>query len=127
MSATATPHDAPVSPVTRTRAPATPAPVSAVTRTAAPASTAPAQPSWQRPAASRPAAPGERHDLRRRLLTVVVLAICVGAVVAAVPDLRPVVREIANINPGLVAVAIALELASCLSFVVIFRLFFAPI
>lgn len=68
-----------------------------------------------------------RNDLRRRLLTVVVLIACVGAVVAAVPGLRPVVREIAEINPALVAGAIALELASCLSFVVIFRLFFAPI
>jgi uncharacterized membrane protein YbhN (UPF0104 family) len=100
---------------------------SVVPRTSAPASTAPAQPSWQRPAASRPAAQTERHDLRRRLLTVVVLAVCVGAVVAAVPDLRPVVREIADINPALVVVAVALELASCLSFVIIFRLFFEPI
>jgi uncharacterized membrane protein YbhN (UPF0104 family) len=57
----------------------------------------------------------------------VVLAICVGAVVAAVPDLRPVVRDIEDINPALVAAAVVLELASCLSFVVIFRLFFAPI
>ena len=56
-----------------------------------------------------------------------VLAVCVGAVVLAVPDLRPVVREIAEINPGLVIAAIVLELASCLSFVVIFRLFFKPI
>ncbi|HEY5317138.1 MAG TPA: lysylphosphatidylglycerol synthase transmembrane domain-containing protein, partial [Solirubrobacteraceae bacterium] len=45
----------------------------------------------------------------------------------AVPDLRPVVREIAEMNPALVATAVALELASCLSFVVIFRLFFKPI
>jgi uncharacterized membrane protein YbhN (UPF0104 family) len=66
------------------------------------------------------------HDLRRRLLTVAVLAVCVGAVVAAVPDLRPVAREIEQINPALVAAAVALELASCLSFVVIFRLFFGP-
>jgi uncharacterized membrane protein YbhN (UPF0104 family) len=80
-----------------------------------------------RPAASRPAEQIERNDLRRRLLTVVVLAICVGAVVLAVPDLRPVVREIEQINPALVIAAVALELASCLSFVVIFRLFFKPI
>jgi uncharacterized membrane protein YbhN (UPF0104 family) len=79
------------------------------------------------PAASLPSAQIEGHDLRRRLLTVVVLGICVGAVVVAVPDLRPVVREIAAINPALVATAIALELASCLSFVVIFRRFFEPI
>ena len=49
---------------------------------------------------ARPAAQIERHDLRRRLLTVVVLAICVGAVLLAVPDLRPVVREIAADEPG---------------------------
>jgi uncharacterized membrane protein YbhN (UPF0104 family) len=73
------------------------------------------------------AGPIERRDLRRRLLTVVVLAICAGAVVAAVPDLRPVVKELENINPALVAAAVALELASCVSFVVIFRLFFPPI
>ena len=85
------------------------------------------QQSWQRPAASRPAAPGEGHDLRRRLLTVVVLAICLGAAVAAVPDLRPVVRELEQINPALVVTAVALEVASCLSFVVIFRLFFERI
>ena len=57
----------------------------------------------------------------------VVLTICVGAVVLAVPDLRPVVREIEQINPTLVIAAVVLELASCLSFVVIFRLFFKPL
>ena len=95
--------------------------------TSGPPSAAPEQMSWQRPAASRPAARTERHDLPRRLLTVVLLAVCLGAVLAAVPDLRPVVREIEQINPALVAAAVALELASCLSFVVIFRLFFEPI
>jgi uncharacterized membrane protein YbhN (UPF0104 family) len=79
------------------------------------------------PTASRPAAQVEGNDLRRRLLTVVLLGICVATVVLAVPDLRPVVREIEEINPALVAAAVALELASCLSFVVIFRLFFDPI
>jgi uncharacterized membrane protein YbhN (UPF0104 family) len=68
----------------------------------------------------------DRHDLRRRLLTVLVLAVCVVTVLLAVPDLRPVVREIAEMNPAVVAAAVALELASCLSFVVIFRLFFRP-
>jgi uncharacterized membrane protein YbhN (UPF0104 family) len=76
--------------------------------------------------APRPVAPVDRGDLRRRLLTVTVLAVCVGAVVAAVPDLRPVAREIGEINPGLATVAVLLEVASCVSFVVIFRLFFAP-
>ncbi len=83
---------------------------------------------WRERSAPSPApAPLERHDLRRRLLTVLVLAICAGTVLLAVPDLRPVGREIAEMNPALVAVAVALELASCLSFVVIFRLFFSPV
>jgi uncharacterized membrane protein YbhN (UPF0104 family) len=85
------------------------------------------QPSVARPAAAQPAAPIEASDLRRRLLTVVVLAVCVGTVVLAVPDLRPVVRDIRGINPALLTAAIALELASCLSFVVVFRLFFETI
>jgi uncharacterized membrane protein YbhN (UPF0104 family) len=81
-------------------------------------------------AVSATASPNEMpapSDLRRRLLTVVVLAICIGTVVVAVPDLRPVLREIEQINPALVAAAVALELASCLSFVVIFRRFFGTI
>jgi uncharacterized membrane protein YbhN (UPF0104 family) len=42
----------------------------------------------------------------------------------AVPGLRPVVHEIRNISPAWAAGAVALELASCVSFVVLFRLFF---
>jgi uncharacterized membrane protein YbhN (UPF0104 family) len=56
-----------------------------------------------------------------------VLGICVATVLLAVPDLRPVVGEIAEINPALMAAAVGFELASCLSFVVIFRLFFGPV
>jgi uncharacterized membrane protein YbhN (UPF0104 family) len=50
-----------------------------------------------------------------------------GAVVSlllAVPPLRGVARQIAHMHAGWIVVAIALELASCLAFVVIFRLFF---
>ncbi|HKR98157.1 MAG TPA: lysylphosphatidylglycerol synthase transmembrane domain-containing protein [Candidatus Dormibacteraeota bacterium] len=46
------------------------------------------------------------------------------ALLAAVPGLRGVLREIGDISPGWVALAVALELASCVSFVVVFRLFF---
>lgn len=70
-------------------------------------------------------APPDRRALLGRLLTVVVLAACVLTVLLAVPDLRPVLRDVGDMNPGLVVAAIALELASCLSFVVIFRMFFA--
>ncbi len=69
----------------------------------------------------------ERHDLRRRLVTVLVLSVCAGTALLAVPDLRPVLREITAMNPALVVAAVALEIASCLSFVVIFRLFFQPV
>lgn len=69
----------------------------------------------------------DRRRLPRRLLTVLVLGMCVITVLLAVPDLRPVAGEIADMNPALVAAAIALELASCVSFVIIFRLFFAPV
>ena len=69
----------------------------------------------------------DRRGLQRRLLTVLVLAGCLLTVLLAVPDLRPVAGEIADMNPALVAAALGLELASCLSFVVIFRLFFKPV
>jgi uncharacterized membrane protein YbhN (UPF0104 family) len=68
-----------------------------------------------------------RHGLWRRLLTALVFAVCVITALLAVPDLRPVGGEIADMNPALVAAALGLELASCLSFVVIFRLFFRPV
>jgi uncharacterized membrane protein YbhN (UPF0104 family) len=46
------------------------------------------------------------------------------SVLLSVPGLRPVVNAIAEIDPLWVALAIALEVASCLSFVIVFRLFF---
>jgi uncharacterized membrane protein YbhN (UPF0104 family) len=42
----------------------------------------------------------------------------------SVPALRPVLRAIREINPWWIVAAVALELASCVSFVIIFRLFF---
>jgi hypothetical protein len=47
-----------------------------------------------------------------------------AAAFAAVPGLRGVVREMREIAPGWVALAVALELASSISFVIVFRLFF---
>jgi hypothetical protein len=66
----------------------------------------------------------DRLGLRRRLLTMTVLALCMVTVLLAVPDLRPVVREIAAMNPALVGAAVGLELASCFSFVISSGLFF---
>ena len=65
-----------------------------------------------------------RRAVLRRLLPVLLLAICVVTVLLAVPDLRPVVHEVRTMNPVLVVAAVGLELASCLGFVVIFRVFF---
>ena len=81
----------------------------------------------------RPAPPPRRSSaldramLVRRLVTVVLLAVAVLTVLLAVPDLRPVVHEVRSMNPLLVIAAIALELASCVSFLVIFRLFFPTV
>ena len=69
----------------------------------------------------------DRHALRRRVITLALLSLCLIGALLAVPDLQPVSREIAAMNPIFVAAAVALELASCLSFVVIFRLFFRPL
>jgi uncharacterized membrane protein YbhN (UPF0104 family) len=69
----------------------------------------------------------DRRALRRRVITLPLLGLCLLAVVLAVPDLQPVIGEIADMNAALVVAAIALEIASCASFVVIFRLFFSPV
>ena len=77
--------------------------------------------------------PGGREATRRRLrlprvgkrLATMGLLVVLGvALLAAVPGLRGVLREISNIGPGWVALAVGLELASSVSFVVVFRLFF---
>ena len=60
----------------------------------------------------------------RRVGTAALLGVIVVALALAVPALRPVVREIREMNVGWVTAAVALELASCLSFVVVFRAFF---
>lgn len=79
----------------------------------------------RRPAPGRDRARGpKRRAAVSRLLTVLVLAVCLLTLLLAVPSLRPVVDEVKEMHPALVAAAIALELASCLSFVIIFRLFF---
>ena len=52
------------------------------------------------------------------------LSLAVGSMVLAVPPLRTVAQRIAHMRVEWIAAAIALELASCLAFVVIFRLYF---
>ena len=70
---------------------------------------------------------GRRRGLPRvgrRLATMGLLVALGVTLLAAVPSLRGVLREIGDIGPGWILVAVALELASAVSFVVVFRLFF---
>ena len=54
----------------------------------------------------------------------VLLSAAIGSLLLAVPPLRGVAAQIARLSPAWVLIAVVLELASCLGFVVIFRLFF---
>jgi uncharacterized membrane protein YbhN (UPF0104 family) len=62
--------------------------------------------------------------IARRLLAPVILSVAIESLVLAVPPLRGVARQIAHLSPAWLLVAVALEIGSCLGFVVIFRLFF---
>jgi uncharacterized membrane protein YbhN (UPF0104 family) len=74
-----------------------------------------------------PAAPPiavARRAIGRRAATTGLLVLLLASLVLALPGLRPVVREVQEVNPWWIAAALALELASCISYVVVFRLFF---
>jgi uncharacterized membrane protein YbhN (UPF0104 family) len=60
----------------------------------------------------------------RRAATAALLVVLLGSLILAVPALQPVVREVRDMNPWWITAAVALELASGISFVVVFRLFF---
>ena len=60
----------------------------------------------------------------RRLATMGLLVALGVALLAAVPSLRGVLRAIGDIGAGWIVAAVTLELASAVSFVVLFRLFF---
>ena len=68
-----------------------------------------------------------RISIRTRVLTMVALVAVTVSLVVALPALNGVAREIAHVGPLWLALAGALELASCASFVVVFRHFFAPV
>jgi uncharacterized membrane protein YbhN (UPF0104 family) len=67
--------------------------------------------------------PERRGHVRHALGLVVAIAVLL-AVVFAVPSLAGVRRELNAIDPWWVAAGIAFEVASCVSFVVVFRAFF---
>jgi uncharacterized membrane protein YbhN (UPF0104 family) len=66
----------------------------------------------------------ERRPVAVRLLTIAVLVAAVVSLLLAVPGLRAVAREIGHVSAGWLILAVALELTSCASFVVVFRHFF---
>ncbi len=72
---------------------------------------------------------GERVErtVRRRLLTIVVLAAALISVILAVPGLRSVARDVRHVNASWLVLGGLLEVASCASFVVIFRRFFGGV
>src|SRR5581483_4986130 len=74
----------------------------------------PMQPSGARPAAR----------ISVRVAAALLLSVAVGSLLLAVPGLRGVANQITSMRPGWIVAAVALELASCVGFVVIFRLFF---
>jgi uncharacterized membrane protein YbhN (UPF0104 family) len=67
---------------------------------------------------------GASPHIGRRLATLGLLLALAVALLFALPGLSPVRHQISRINPLWLAVALALELASDISFVVLFRRFF---
>jgi uncharacterized membrane protein YbhN (UPF0104 family) len=59
----------------------------------------------------------------RRVTMLVLTVVLAGALLVAVPGLHKVVKRISHVNPWWIVLAVALEVASELSYVVMFRLF----
>jgi uncharacterized membrane protein YbhN (UPF0104 family) len=73
---------------------------------------------------SAPATPARRPKVVQQLATLGLLVALALALLASVPGLRSVVGRIGQISPIWLALAVLLELASDVSFVVLFRRFF---
>lgn len=71
-----------------------------------------------------PVRSGAHPVLKRRLITVALLLIAGATALLAVPGLHEAARKAGSVGPAWLAGAVALELASCLSFLAIFRRFF---
>jgi uncharacterized membrane protein YbhN (UPF0104 family) len=62
--------------------------------------------------------------IARRAIVVTLLSAVIASLVLAVPGLEGVERQIASLNTAWMLAAVALEIGSCVAFVVLFRLFF---
>jgi uncharacterized membrane protein YbhN (UPF0104 family) len=79
------------------------------------------------PKQPQPAPPGRSaHErrLRNGIAFAAVLSVLLGALILAVPGLRTVAHRVAHAGPGWIGLAVALELASCVGYVVAFALVF---
>jgi uncharacterized membrane protein YbhN (UPF0104 family) len=65
--------------------------------------------------------------LRRNLIILVVLVILAVGVIVAVPGLDEVTSRLADVSPGWVVLAIALEVLSCIGYVIAFQQVFAQL
>src|ERR1700751_3149901 len=68
--------------------------------------------------------PDRAPRIASRFIAPLLLSAAIGSLLLAVPPLRGVANQIDGLHPAWLLVAVALELGSCLGFVVIFRLFF---
>jgi len=73
------------------------------------------------------AAAAQGRRLRNAIVWVLAAVVLVAALLFAVPDLHDVGRRIVHMDPRWLAVAIALELASCAGWVLVFRLTFPSV
>jgi len=73
------------------------------------------------------AAADEGRRLRRGIVSLAILVVLVGALLLAVPGLRDVLDRLRGVDPGWIALALALEVLSCLGYVVVFRLVFSRV
>lgn len=78
----------------------------------------------QRDADTGESAQVRSSGLGGRLAACALLSVVIVSLVVAVPPLRGVARQFAHLNAAWIMAAVALELGSCVGFVVIFRLFF---
>jgi uncharacterized membrane protein YbhN (UPF0104 family) len=69
----------------------------------------------------------QRGSVAARLLTIVVLVAALVSLLLEIPGLSTVASEISHLSGGWLILALALELASCASFVVVFRHFFRTV
>jgi uncharacterized membrane protein YbhN (UPF0104 family) len=78
----------------------------------------------KQPPPDPPGRSAHQRRLRNGIAFAAVLSVLMGALILAVPGLRTVAHRLAHASPGWIALGVALELASCVGYVVAFALVF---